>query len=259
MTRRRLDAELVRRGLAPSRTEAARLVGDGLVQVGGYPTPKAATQVDGGTSIRLVEPAHPYVSRGGLKLEAALDAFVVEVDGRRAVDVGASTGGFTDCLLQRGVRSVTAVDVGYGQLAERLRTDGRVVVVDRTNVRDADPAALGAPFDLVVGDLSFISLCTVADALAALGGEATDWVLLVKPQFEVGKEHVGRGGIVRDAVLHRRAIADVVDCLAASGLGAVAVAPSPITGAKGGNREFLLHLRRGHPSLADGAVEEAIA
>jgi 23S rRNA (cytidine1920-2'-O)/16S rRNA (cytidine1409-2'-O)-methyltransferase len=255
MTRRRLDAELVRRGLATSRTEARRLVEEGLVEVRDNPTPKPASQVSGDVSIKLVAPLHPYVSRGGLKLAGALEAFPVEVAGRTAVDVGASTGGFTDCLLQHGAASVAAVDVGYGQLAERLRTDTRVAVFDRTNVRTADPTTLGGPFDLVVSDLSFISLCAVAGPLASLGSVTADWVLLVKPQFEVGKDDVGRGGIVRDPMLHRRAIHDVISCLEDAGLGAVGVAVSPITGAKRGNVEFLLHLRRGATSVLAADVE----
>lgn len=258
MTRRRLDAELVRRGMAASRTEAQRLVEEGLVEVRNNPTPKPASQVTGDVSIRVVAPLHPYVSRGGLKLEAALDLFPIDVEGRRAVDVGASTGGFTDCLLQRGATAVVAVDVGYGQIAEKLRTDGRVAVHDRTNVRAADPDELGGPFGLVVSDLSFISLCTVAAQLAALGGDGADWVLLVKPQFEVGKDDVGRGGIVRDPMLHRRAITDVVDCFAAVGVGASGVGVSPITGAKRGNTEFLLHLVRGPVTLSEDAIEAVL-
>ncbi len=259
MTRRRLDAELVRRGMAASRTEAQRLIEEGLVEVRTNPTPKPASQVTGDVSIRVVAPLHPYVSRGGLKLEAALDLFDVDVAGRRAVDVGASTGGFTDCLLQRGAESVVAVDVGYGQLAERVRTDERVAVHDRTNIRTADPDELGGPFDVVVSDLSFISLCTVADPLAALGGDRTDWILLVKPQFEVGKADVGRGGIVRDPMLHRRAIVDVVACLESAGLGARALGTSPITGAKRGNTEFLLHLTRGSATLTGDGIESVVA
>jgi 23S rRNA (cytidine1920-2'-O)/16S rRNA (cytidine1409-2'-O)-methyltransferase len=257
VTLRRLDAELVRRGLAVSRSEAGHLVTDGRVEVGGNPSPKPASRVGEDTSIRVVSP-DPFVSRGGRKLEAALEAFGVDVAGRRAVDVGASTGGFTDCLLQRGATSVVAVDVGYGQIAERLRADERVEVVDRTNIRTADPATLGAPFDLVVVDVSFISLVTIADALSALGGPDTDWLVLVKPQFEVGRDDVGRGGIVRDPMLHRRAIDSVATGLAAAGLGPRGVVASPITGAKGGNREFLLHLVVGPPTLTDDVVVDVV-
>ncbi|UCG41286.1 MAG: TlyA family RNA methyltransferase [Acidimicrobiia bacterium] len=259
MTRRRLDAELVRRDLARSRAEAKALIDEGLVVVADNPTPKATSQVDANVSIRIERPLHPYVGRGGLKLEAALDAFSVDVTGRACIDVGASTGGFTDCLLQRGAASVVAVDVGYGQLDLRLRDDPRVVVRDRTNIRTADVAELGAPFDVVVGDLSFISLCTVAPVIAGLGQDETDWVLLVKPQFEVGKDAIARGGIVRDPMAHLAALTDVVTCLASAGVGAVAVAKSPVTGAKSGNTEFLLHGRRGAPRLPAGALEEVVA
>lgn len=258
MNRRRLDAELVRRGLAASRTEAQRLVDEGHVVVGGYPQPKAATRVDGGTSIRVAAPLHPYVSRGGLKLRAALDAFGIDPTGRTVIDLGASTGGFTDCALQAGARSVVAVDVGYGQLAERLRTDPRVVVADRTHVRDVDVEAVGGPVDLVVADLSFISLCTVAAEIARLGADDADWVLLVKPQFEVGRERVGRGGIVRDPMLHLSAVDDTIACLAEVGLVTVGVVPSPIAGAKGGNREFLLHLRRAEEPVDAATIRAAV-
>lgn len=251
--RRRLDAELVRRGLARSRGEAKGLIEEGLVVVADNPQPKPTSQVDEGASIRISRPLHPYVGRGGLKLEAALDAFSVDPTGSSCVDVGASTGGFTDCLLQRGAAAVVAVDVGYGQLDHRLRGDPRVEVRDRTNIREADPGELGAPFDLVVADLSFISLCTVAAPLAALGSEAARWVLLVKPQFEVGRDAVARGGIVRDPMARRTALRDVVDCLAAEGLGAQAIIPSPVRGAKSGNLEFLLLAVRGTP--APGVLE----
>jgi 23S rRNA (cytidine1920-2'-O)/16S rRNA (cytidine1409-2'-O)-methyltransferase len=249
VTRRRLDAELVRRGLATSRTEAQRMVQGGLVEVRDNPTPKPATQVDGGTSIRIREALHEYASRGGLKLDHALAEFDVVVEGRSAVDVGASTGGFTDCLLHHGASTVAAVDVGYGQLIERLRSDPRVTVFDRCNIRTAEPSDLGAPFDLVVADLSFIAICTVVDNLERLGGPDADWVLLVKPQFEVGKADVGRGGIVRDPMLHARALRDATACLADVGLGVVGACASPITGAKSGNREFLVHARRGAPTV----------
>lgn len=235
------------------------MVRDDLVEVRGNPTPKPATQVDGGTSIRVRDERHDYASRGGLKLEHALDVFPVEVSGRTCVDVGASTGGFTDCLLRNGAASVAAVDVGYGQLVERLRADPRVTVHDRCNIRTADPATLGGPFDVVVADLSFIAICTVATNLAALGGAGTDWVLLVKPQFEVGKDDVGRGGIVRDPMLHARALSDASACLARAGLGVVGATASPITGAKSGNREFLVHAVPGEPRLTHDDVVEVVA
>ncbi len=244
----------MRRHLAPSRTAAQRAVDEGRVEVTGVPTPKPATLVAEDAAIRLRVPEHLYVGRGGLKLAGALDGLGVDVAGRRALDAGASTGGFTDCLLQRGAASVAAVDVGYGQLAWKLRTDHRVTVHDRTNLRHADPAELGAPFDVVVADLSFISLTVVAGALAGLGAPGTDYVLLVKPQFEVGKEHVGRGGLVRDPALWARALCGVAAGLDAEGLGVVAAMPSPIAGATG-NREFFLHGRPGPRGLDDGALE----
>jgi 23S rRNA (cytidine1920-2'-O)/16S rRNA (cytidine1409-2'-O)-methyltransferase len=210
--------------------------------------------VDAEVSIRLEAPARPFVSRGGEKLAGALERFGLDVTGRRCIDVGASTGGFTDCLLQRGAASVSAVDVGYGQLAWSLVTDDRVTVVDRTNIRHADPADLGAPFDLIVADLSFISLRTVASALAALGREGSEYVLLVKPQFEVGRANVGRGGIVRDLDAVRRAVGAVLDSLEEVGIGVIAAVPSPITGAKG-NQEYLIRGELGSPGDRAATLE----
>lgn len=214
----------------------------GAIRVGGIPVPKATTLVDAGTPVEMVGPPAKYVSRGGLKLEGALDAFAVDPAGKRCVDLGASTGGFTDCLLQRGAVSVVAVDVGYGQMDDRLAQRPEVTVFDRTNIRHADVTALGGPFDLVVGDLSFISLCTVASVLRTMMHDEGEEVLLVKPQFEVGKGNVGRGGIVRDDVARRQALAGVIECLASSGLSTVATCVSPITGAKG-NVEYFVHCR----------------
>ncbi len=245
----------MRRHLAPSRTAAQRAVAEGRVEVSGVPQPKPATMVAEQDPIRMRAPEAEFVSRGGLKLAGALDGFGVDVAGRRALDAGASTGGFTDCLLQRGAAAVTAVDVGYGQLAWKLRTDPRVKAVDRTNLRHADPAALGAPFDVVVADLSFISLTVVAEALAALGGPDTDYVVLVKPQFEVGKDQVGRGGLVRDPQLHAAALRQVAAGLSAAGIGVQAAMASPITGATG-NREFLVHARRGPGTVTDERLDE---
>jgi 23S rRNA (cytidine1920-2'-O)/16S rRNA (cytidine1409-2'-O)-methyltransferase len=214
----------------------------GLVRVRDNPTPKPSTLVAPEDPVSVDTPPARFVSRAGAKLDGALDTFDVPVDGRTAVDVGASTGGFTDCLLQRGASNVVAVDVGYGQMHHRIRTDGRVTVVERTNIRHADPEALGAPFDLVVADLSFISLALVAPQLASLGSNASDWVLLVKPQFEVGKELVGKGGIVRDPDAHVLAVEQATDALAANGIGVIGLVVSSITGAEG-NREFLIHGR----------------
>lgn len=229
----------MRRGLVPSRAAARAAIEAFRVEVRGVPDPKPATMVDAGTSITLVGPGRRFVSRGGEKLDAALEHFAVDVTGLRCIDVGASTGGFTDSLLERGAAAVVAVDVGYGQLAWKLAQDDRVTVVDRTNIRHAEPEELGAPFDLVVVDLSFISLRTVADALASLGRAGTQYVLLVKPQFEVGRDDVGKGGIVRDPEAARQAVADVVEAMAQAGVGFARGIPSPVTGAKG-NQEFLI-------------------
>lgn len=219
------------------------------MRVHGIPTPKVTTLVDAGTPIELLGPPPKYVSRGGLKLEGALDQFGVDPAGRRCIDLGASTGGFTDCLLQRRAASVVAVDVGYGQMDDSLANRPEVTVVDRTNIRLADPAALGGPFDLVVGDLSFISLCAVAEVIRQLVEADGEAVLLVKPQFEVAKGQVGRGGIVRDEEARREALEDVIRCLASSGLSTVATGVSPITGTKG-NVEFFVHCR---PAEAGGS------
>jgi 23S rRNA (cytidine1920-2'-O)/16S rRNA (cytidine1409-2'-O)-methyltransferase len=229
--------------MASSRSAAAALVTTGGVTVRGIPTPKPASMVTADTPIELVGDRPRYVGRGGLKLEGALSEFDLDVTGRRALDAGASTGGFTDHLLQSGVERVTAVDVGRGQLDDRIAGDPRVTVRDRTNIRLVGPDDIGT-FDLVVADLSFISLCTVADAFASLAEDGADLVLLVKPQFEVGKGQVGRGGIVKDPALWVEALRKVIDCLGHAGLPVQAVCDSPITGAKG-NREFFVWARKG--------------
>jgi 23S rRNA (cytidine1920-2'-O)/16S rRNA (cytidine1409-2'-O)-methyltransferase len=241
--------------MASSRSAAASLVTTGGVTVRGIPTPKPASMVTADTPIEFVGEGPRYVGRGGLKLEGALAAFDLGVEGRRALDAGASTGGFTDHLLQSGVAHVTAVDVGRGQLDDRIAEDPRVTVRDRTNIRLASPDELGT-FDLVVADLSFISLCTVADAFARLAEDGADLVLLVKPQFEVGKGQVGRGGIVKDPVLHVQALEKVIDCLDDVGLGVQAVCDSPITGAKG-NREFFVWARKGDAAVPELALPVA--
>ncbi len=228
------------------------------MEVDGIAEPKPSTLVDAAAAVRLKGPAARYVSRGGLKLEKALDAFSLEVTGKRAVDVGASTGGFTDCLLQRGAAHVVAVDVGYGQMHWRLRTDDRVEVVERTNIRLADPASLGAPFDVVVCDLSFISLATVAPQLRALGNGETDYVLLIKPQFEAGRGEVGKGGVVRDLEVRAGAVCSVVGALAAGGLGVRGAVASPVTGAKG-NREFLAWAQWGSRTMDDEELQRVVS
>lgn len=252
--RRRLDVELVRRGLAESRTAAARLVGEGRVRVGGMPATTPARRVDAATPVVVASDGPRYVSRGGTKLAGALDAFSVAVEGRVALDAGASTGGFTDCLLQRGARRVHAVDVGRGQLAWALRQDPRVTVYERTNVRTLDADRLGERVDLVVADLSFISLRTVAPALLACATDDAEFVLLVKPQFEAGPARVGRGGIVRDPAVHAAVLSEVAAGLADAGLFVTAVVGSPIRGADG-NREFLVRADRVGPALAAPALE----
>lgn len=256
--RRRLDLELVRRNLAAGRAEARAAIVEGRVAVRGVTTPKPATLVDEATPIRVVGPPARFVSRGGEKLAGALEEFGVPVAGRTALDAGASTGGFTDCLLQNGATSVVAVDVGYGQLDWSLRTDPRVTVHDRLNLRNVRPEDLDGPFEIVVGDLSFISLCAVANQLAALIADDGDAVLLVKPQFEVGKGQVGKRGIVRDPEKHRKALVQVIGCLGAAGLGVRAVTVSPITGAKG-NREFFVWARKGATTVRDGDLDEVVS
>jgi 23S rRNA (cytidine1920-2'-O)/16S rRNA (cytidine1409-2'-O)-methyltransferase len=241
--RRRLDAELVRRGLAPSRAAATAVIADGRVLVGGAPATTSARQVSDQEAIALTRPARRYVSRGGEKLVAALDRFALTVDGRRALDAGASTGGFSDCLLQRGAAHVVAVDVGRGQLAWELRTDSRITVLERTNMRVLEADHIGGSVPLVVVDLSFISLLTVAPALARCATEDADFVLLVKPQFEAGRARVGKRGIVRDPAVHAAVLVEVADGLEAAGLIVVDAMASPLHGADG-NREFLVHCRR---------------
>ncbi len=242
MTRRRLDAELVRRGLADSRSRAREAVLAGHVLVSGTVAAKPERMVDDAEPIELTGPRPRFVSRGGEKLDPALDTFAIDVAGTRCLDVGASTGGFTDCLLQRGAAHVVALDVGRGQLAWSLRQDERVSVLERTDIRDADPDVIG-PVDVVVADLSFISLRTVLPAITKLAGDAPI-VALVKPQFEVGKGRVGKRGVVRDASLHGEAVAGVVAKASSLGLRCEQTFDSPVPGAEG-NREFFVLLRAG--------------
>jgi 23S rRNA (cytidine1920-2'-O)/16S rRNA (cytidine1409-2'-O)-methyltransferase len=253
VVRRRLDAELVRRGLAASRSEAQSAVRDGLVLVSGRAAEKPSTLVDPADAVELVAPARRFVSRGGEKLAAALDRFGVDPAGRWAVDAGASTGGFTDCLLQRGAAHVVALDVGYGQLAWSLRTDERVSVLERTNVRELTPAHLPYAPDLVVADLSFISLRLALPALARVAERGADVVLLVKPQFEAGPEQVGRGGVVRDPEVWRRVVADVAVASADAGLSPRGAMASPLAG-PAGNVEFFLHAVKGAGKEPQGAL-----
>lgn len=249
--------ELVRRKLVGSRSEAQRAIRSGLVRVGTNTSPKAATMVAPKDPVYLEAAPDRFVSRAGQKLYAAIETFGLDVAGVRAIDVGASTGGFTDCLLQRDVSTVTAVDVGYGQLHWRIRNDSRVTVVERTNIRTADIQALGAPFDLVVADLSFISLRTVRDQLADLGTEVATWVLLVKPQFEVGRDDVGKGGIVRDSAVRVDALVRVLDAYQEIGLGCMGLIESPIRGATG-NVEYVACFTRGSGTVTSETVDQAL-
>lgn len=251
--RLRLDAELVRRGLARSREHASELIAEGRVKVSGAVATKPATGITTDVAIVVREdPDRPeYVSRGGHKLAGALVAFAdhgVAVEGKRCLDAGASTGGFTDVLLRHGAREVVAVDVGYGQLAWSLQSDDRVIVHDRTNIRELTLDLIGEPVDLVVGDLSFISLELVLDPLISVTSPGGELALMVKPQFEVGKDRVGKGGVVRDLALRAEAVTAVADAAARRGWGAVAVTTSPLPGPSG-NVEFFLLLRNGPASI----------
>ncbi|MCU7730784.1 TlyA family RNA methyltransferase [Actinoplanes sp. KI2] len=259
--RARLDAELVRRKLARSREQAAQLVEAGRVQVRGTVARKVAAMVDPADPVLVTgeDPATEYVSRGGHKLAGALAAFErLPVEGRRCLDAGASTGGFTDVLLRAGARQVVAVDVGYGQLAWPIRTDGRVVVLERTNVRTLTPEAIGGPVELTVADLSFISLRLVLPALAACTEPDGDLALMVKPQFEVGKERVGTGGVVRDWRLRAEAVLDVAATAAGLGLGVAGVTASPLPGPSG-NVEFFVWFRRDAPPADRAEIDEVVA
>ncbi|MCL1595126.1 MAG: TlyA family RNA methyltransferase [Actinomycetia bacterium] len=257
MTRRRLDTELVRRRLVSSRTEAKQAIDAGLVRVEANASPKPSTMVSPQDTVRLVRPPQPFVSRAGRKLDAAIDAFTIDVQSKRCLDVGASTGGFTDCLLQRGAMSVVALDVGHGQLHWKIRSDERVAVIERLNIRDAEPDFVGGPFEVVVADLSFISLRTVASALDAMGEENADWLLLIKPQFEAGRHRVGKGGIVRDSGVRYDVVVDVIGCYAQRGLGCQGLIVSPIRGAAG-NIEYIAWFSRASSTVDDGQIQSLI-
>jgi len=237
----RLDKLMVARGLASSREKAQALIMAGQVVVGDHAADKAGQQVAADAEIRIKGEVLPYVGRGGLKLKKALDEFGIEVDGLAALDVGASTGGFTDCLLQAGARKVFAVDVGYGQLAWKLRQDARVVSLEKTNIRHLTPDQLEQVPDLAVIDASFISLSKVLPATVALVRPGGCIIALIKPQFEVGRGEVGKGGIVRDPAAHEKAVAGVKQVAAELGLTVAGLCDSPILGADG-NREFLILL-----------------
>ncbi len=263
----RLDAELVRRGLSRSRQHAAELIRDGRVLLDGQAASKPATQLSTSQQVHVTadDTTPDYVSRGGHKLAGALDALgeaAPPLEGRRALDAGASTGGFTDVLLRRGVEHVVAVDVGYGQLDWRLRNDDRVTVLERTNVRALTPELVAPAPSLVVSDLAFISLTLVLEPLINVIEPQADLLLMVKPQFEVGRERLGSGGVVRDTALHAESVRQVADVGASLGAAALAVVASPLPGPSG-NVEYFLHLRAGSdPVLAgeelDAAIDHAI-
>ncbi len=244
MTKTRLDKLLVERGLAPSREKAQAMIMAGQVVVGDHTADKAGHQVSVDLEIRIKGTAMPFVSRGGLKLEKGLDFFCIKVEGRTAIDVGASTGGFTDCLLQRGASTVYAVDVGYGQLAWKLREDPRVVVMEKTNIRYLQPEQLDPLPDLAVIDASFISLNLVLPSTLLLLSRPSEVVALIKPQFEVGKGAVGKGGIVRNQKLHEEVLRKMEILVENLGAELLGICESPVKGADG-NREFLMGLRTG--------------
>ena len=227
MPRRRLDVELVRRGLASSRAEAQAVVAEGRVTVAGNPATKASSLVADDAPVDVIGPARRYVSRGGEKLRSGLDRFAVDPRDRHCLDAGASTGGFTDCLLQAGAARVAAIDVGYGQLAWKIRNDPRVIVMERTNVRNLEPADVPFAPDLVVADLSFISLRAALPALVTVSDTGAGFVVLVKPQFEAGPADVGSGGVVRDPAIWRRVLTEVTDAFRAREVGVLGVVGLP--------------------------------
>jgi 23S rRNA (cytidine1920-2'-O)/16S rRNA (cytidine1409-2'-O)-methyltransferase len=258
VSRARLDAELVRRGLARSRAQAAELIEQGKVVVRGVPAGKPATVVDRDTPVTVrTTDEREWASRGAHKLIGALDAFDVPVTGLRCLDAGASTGGFTDVLLDRGAAEVVAADVGYGQLVWRLRTDERVHVHDRTNVRALEPDAIGGPVDLTVADLSFISLRTVLPALVACTAPDGELLPMVKPQFEVGRDRLGAGGVVREPALRVAALTEVTAAARALGLRLLGAVASPLPGPSG-NVEYFLRLARGGSDAGDGVLAVAV-
>jgi 23S rRNA (cytidine1920-2'-O)/16S rRNA (cytidine1409-2'-O)-methyltransferase len=238
----RLDQLVVEKGLAPSRERARSIIMAGHITVDGQPVTKAGAQVEHEADVTLLAPDHPYVGRGGLKLAHALDTFRIDVAGREGLDIGASTGGFTDVLLQRGATRVVALDVGHGQIDWTLRQDPRVVVIENFNARHLTPADLPGPADIVVIDVSFISLRQILPVVPPVVRPGADVIALVKPQFEAGRAEV-RKGVIRDEAVHARVTDEVAAAAAEVGLARVASTPSPITGQKG-NVEFLLHFRQ---------------
>ncbi len=238
----RLDKILVERGLVPSRERAQALILAGRVLVNEQKVEKPGATVAEDATVRLLGDGMRYVSRGGLKLEAALAHWHIDLSGRICADVGASTGGFTDCMLQHGAAAVVAIDTGYGQIAHKLRVDARVTLLERTNARHLESQQVALPVTFLVMDVSFISATLVLPAVVRAMPLLTEMVVLVKPQFEAGREHVGKGGIVRDAEAHRLAVERVRATVAELGVEGIEVMDSPLLGAEG-NREFLLHAR----------------
>ena len=255
--RRRLDLEMVRRGIVQSRTEAAQAIASGNVTVGGRPATKASTLVSSDEPINVTAPSRKFVSRAGEKLEAALDRFELAVAGRRALDAGASTGGFVDCLLQRGAVHVVGVDVGYGELDWRLREDHRVTVLERRNVRDLPPEELPYPSDMTTADLSFISLRLAIGPLRQCSAPDGDFIFLVKPQFEAGRSDVGDRGVVRDPAVWLRVLESVTEHCRHEGLSPLNLMPSPLLG-PAGNVEFLLHARAVGQSVPEPSARAAV-
>jgi 23S rRNA (cytidine1920-2'-O)/16S rRNA (cytidine1409-2'-O)-methyltransferase len=255
----RLDAELVRRGLAKSRESALELIDEKLVLVSGIPASKAATQVDAQTSITLKETKEQYVSRGGFKLEGAIQAFPqIQIKEKVVLDAGASTGGFTDVLLKNGAKKVFAVDVGYGQLAWELQNDPKVKIFDRVNIRNLTIEQLGEEVDLVVADLSFISLKLVIPVLISVSKSDADYLLMVKPQFEVGKDKLGSGGVVREIALRKSAVLEVAQVAYDLGIGCLGVIASSLPG-PAGNVEYFLWLKANAPAILEVDLDRAIS
>jgi 23S rRNA (cytidine1920-2'-O)/16S rRNA (cytidine1409-2'-O)-methyltransferase len=256
MAKERIDKVLVERGLVESRTRAQALILAGQVLVGEQRVDKPGHLIDPSAEIRIKGEELRYASRGGLKLEAALREFSIDPTGKNVIDIGASTGGFTDCLLQHGAARVWAVDVGHNQLAWRLRQDPRVVVLENVNARNLDPDSFAVRFDMATIDVSFISLSKILPALRPCLSDSVDCVALIKPQFEVGKGEVGRGGIVTDAAKHRRVLQQVKDATLSVGLHPTGLIESPILGAEG-NREFLMHMKTAEQGSVE-AIDERI-
>lgn len=245
----RLDVLLTERGLVSSRSQAKRSIMAGKVLVDGEVVDKAGTRVNLRSKIKLKGKESPYVSRGGLKLEKALQVFDIDILGKEAIDIGASTGGFTDCLLQNGVKQVYAIDVGYGQLAWELRQDDRVEVIERTNFRYLTPAQLKVSVPLIVTDVSFISLRLIIPPAVQFLEEEGDIIALIKPQFEAGPDRVGKNGVVRDSKVHREVINELSFFFQEKGLALIDLNYSPITGANSKNIEFLIHLKKNNEGI----------